>query len=438
MQDRAHLTQSGEKGKTKTWSVQLVVPRDLRKKVGKTKLIRSLKTHDLRKAREDRDEVLAEWRAMLQAMRQPAPTTATGSAADGTGVVLVDGLPVAQDLTGLDWQARARHWRSTPPDPLTDHVIADEADDVERQHGPEAAADFAGVAYGTHTPLAEHFDTWIAEAKLSAKTEKQYRADFGRFRQWAKQKRITTVQGVTKAIASDFRNSLTGAWSTKNRTLSPLMSYWKWLMDRGYVETSPWLRQSFKKQDQTRRGFTDEEMAQIVAGATGELHDAIMFSALAGGVRFGAVSNLRVRDVDLDAGWVRIVKDKTKAGARRIPIHPNLKPILERRTAGQQPDARVFPQAKLSERFTALRQGLGIEEKATPNQRQSDVVGHSIRHWATTVMRNRGADTLTVDILTGHKPEGETDGRYHDAAKGIINGELEAKLRAAIQSLRLP
>lgn len=437
MQDRAHLTQSGAKGKVKTWSVQMVVPRDLREKVGKAKLIRSLDTRDEREAADRKHSVLAEWTNMFRAMRAGAPAPTPGSPVDGTGVALVDGLPAAQDLTGMDWQVRARHWRSAVPDPVTDHVIAEEADDVERQHGPEAAASFAGIAYGTHAPLAEHFDTWIAEAKLSAKTEKQYRADFSRFRQWAKQKRITTIQAVTKAVASDFRNSLTGAWSTKNRTLSPLMSYWKWLTDRGYVETSPWLRQSFKKQEQTRRGFTDEEMARIVAGATGELHDAVMFSALAGGVRFGAVSNLRAGDVDLESGWIRIVKDKTKAGSRRIPLHPDLKPILESRTVGKQADAKVFPQAKLSERFTALRQGLGIEEKTSPDQRQSDIVGHSIRHWATTVMRNRGADTLTVDIITGHKPEGETDGRYHDAAKGIINHELEAKMRAAIGSLRL-
>lgn len=414
--DRKWLTKSGHQAET--WCVQLAVPRDLVAKVGRKKLIRSLETRDVKEAQVRRLAVLAEWRAMFDAKRRPVPLE--GNPANGT---------LLQDGAIPDWQASARRWRDAEPSPQADSLIAEAVDDVERQHGPGAAAAFAGVAYRTATPLMEHLDAWLAEAKVTAKTEKQYRADLARFEKWAKARHVATIQAVTKPVASDFRQTLTGKWSTKNRRLSPLMSYWAWLLDRGYVEASPWTRQSFTKEEQTRRGFTDMEMAALVAGATGELREAIVFSALAGGVRFGAVSNLRVRDVR--DGWIYIVKDKTAAGTRRIPIHPDLAPILDQRTAGQPDEAKVFPHSKLSERFTALRKRLGIEEKADPDQRQSDVCGHSIRHWATTTMRNNGTDRFVVDVLTGHKSEGETDGRYHD-------GPTAALLVAGINSIRLP
>jgi integrase len=95
-------------------------------------------------------------------------------------------------------------------------------------------------------------------------------------------------------------------------------------------------------------------------------------SALSG-MRIEEVGGLKVEDCSGDAFNIR--KSKTEAGVRRVPIHTALRPLIARRTSGKRPDAFLIEElkprasgnsertAKASERFTAYRRTLGIEEK---------------------------------------------------------------------------
>ena len=350
MADTKWLTRNGGH----TWHVVQFVPRNV--DIGKKKLIRSLHTRDIKEAQSRRLAVLAEWQSMFAKARkgEPVRTGGTqGNVVSGT-LTQVDG--------DYDWITVAERW-GAGDDPASAGLVAEQAGILEQTHGKDAAETFTGLALRTATQLSHYVESWLAEITITPKTEKQYRADLTRFETWCRGQKVATVEAVTRKVAGHYADHLTRqgfTWATKNRKLTPLMAHWKWLIRRGHADASPWDRQSFRKEDQTRRAFTDEQMALLIHRSAGDLRDEIMFAALTGS-RFGVIRSLRVHQIR--DGWIQVLKDKSKAGVRRIPVHSGLAPILERRTAGAGPDALVFPVKKLSERFTRFRMSLGIDER---------------------------------------------------------------------------
>ena len=235
-------------------------------------------------------------------------------------------------------------------------IVGETADDIEADHGADAAELFSGVAYGTATPLLLHVDDWLKEGgtkgPLNGRTADQYRADVGRFATWAQTIGVYTIEGVTEAVAGRYVTAeLVGKRvhpGTGNRRISACSAYWRWLRKRAGVKSQPWAGQSMAKvngrhgDEDRKRPFTDAEVSALLTGDAGaELADAMRVAALSG-MRLEEVYRLRTADCVGD--WFRVGRSKTTAGVRRVPVHPDLQAIVERRCKDKAPDAFLFPE----------------------------------------------------------------------------------------------
>ncbi len=257
-----------------------------------------------------------------------------------------------------------------------------------------------------------------------------------------------TIEAVTKGVAGRYGVHFITAGADKktaNRKISAVSSYWRWLIKRTERETNPWTGQSLSKtrrpgEAKAKRGYLDAELLALLRGDPGaELADAIRIGALTG-ARLEEIYRLKV--ADCRGGWFRIKEGKTIAAVRRVPIHTDLVPIIERRCQGKADGAYLIHEAggapkpgrersmPASKRFGRYRKAVGVDERPE-GRRSSRVDFHSLRRWFTTTARNKGVDVATVQAIIGHEAGNLADDVYSDGP----DAEL---LRRAVEAVRLP
>jgi integrase len=433
----------------RTYFAVLSVPRPLRPKVGKAKLLRSLKTDDYRVARARLNAALGD----LQKHLEPAREVETADKRQSAALAWRDTF---QRLEGGD----VTRVHVTGPDgkPITDPhhlrseiaiIVDEQAEDIEAERGADAAALFSGVAYGTATPLLLHVDDWLkeggAKGPLNGRTKNQYRADVERFAAWAQTIGVSTVEGVTEGIAGRYVTAELVAKGvhpgTGNRRISACSAYWRWLRKRAGVKAQPWAEQSLAKvngrhgHDDKKRPFTDNEVSALLAGAPDpELADAMRIAALSG-MRLEEIYRLTI--ADCAGGWFRVGRSKTAAGVRRVPVHPDVAEIVARRLKDKARDDFLFHEAgaardgrersaAISKRFGRYRQSVGVHDRAD-GVRHSRVDFHSWRRWFITRARNAGTDRA---VVVGHETGSITDDVYSRVGD---NARI-----ACVTSVRLP
>jgi integrase len=440
VQDLRWLQQRG-----RTWYAVMEVPRPLRAKLGKRRLIKSLGTRDRHVALARRHAALAEFQRIFNGARAVAGSDALTEAA----------------LTWRDTLERLRRGDTSTfsvsgegaPEPrdAANWVVDGEAEDIAAEHGPDVARTFLGIARGTATPLLLQVDAWLREGglkgPLAPRTAAQYRADLNGLAEWANGIGITTVEAVTDAVAGRYvTEQFVGRgvhWATANRKITAASAYWRWLRKRAGVKTNPWAGQSLSKAGSTnteknKRPFTDAEVGELMAGdADPELADAMRMAALSG-MRIEEIYQLTV--ADCDGRWFRIRQAKTRAGLRSVPIHSALVAIVARRCKGKAKADFLFHEPgptpgrersmALSKRFGRYRQALGVHDRLE-HARHSRVDFHSWRRWFVTTARNAGVDRATVAAVVGHATGTLTDDVYS-------GGPAEALLRACVEAVRLP
>lgn len=434
-----------------TWFAVVYVPPRLHGVLGK-KLRRSLQTRDLRVAQTKRHIAVAEFKTMIDAARRPAVDKVAAEAASlretlgraKGGAAVIRGY--SADATGdeLDQETQLRDY------------IADRAQQIADDQGDDAAHAFIGVATGRATPLLLHVPDWLREGgqkgSYAPRTKLQLERDLCELKDWLITAKVpATVEAITRRMAARFvTEHLTQSGRTAKtlaRIVSSCRAYWTWLARRALVEgdRNPWDRQAPPK-GATRgngadkeRAFTDAELTTLLNGpADAELADLMRVAALSG-MRIEEIYQLTVRDCA--GGNFNIRRAKTQAGVRVVPIHPDLAPIVARRSAHKAPAAWLFDEAgpqregrersmAASKRFGHYRRGLEVAEMVT-GKRRSLVNFHSLRRWFITAALRAGQPERVVQQVVGHKPQGVTLGIY-------FAGDLPAQLRACVEAVRLP
>jgi len=134
------------------------------------------------------------------------------------------------------------------------------------------------------------------------------------------------------------------------------------------------------------------------------------------GLRVGELSMLRPCDVDLTAGWIRVVGregwvPKTRQ-ARKVPIHPRLRQILQQQVTTLKDSAsrayvfsdyidgsRPINVRTINVDLQALAKSLGIPVSRKTN----GLVIHSLRHFFETQAVDSGVPQFVVDQWMGHR-----------------------------------
>ncbi|MCJ2025032.1 tyrosine-type recombinase/integrase [Methylobacterium sp. J-067] len=436
------------------------VPPSMVAKVGKTKLKETLNTTDVLEAEREKVDVIRRLRSSLQG------TKATVVRASLTDQALeVKRLREAGQLRTDDAGAEADG--SDPEDDAFQATV----EFIEHQHGAEEAERFAAVALGISTPLTSLVDRWFAEKDLSIGYKEDIRRALARLEAWCGRTRIPkSVEAITQRMAGRYIHdqfvSERVDVNTANKDLSCLRSYWKWLGKRHGTKENPWTGQSLEKPKLRReaasarkRPFTDEEVRRLLAGIRSRREREFSMMSALSGLRLEEVAGLRVGDCA--NGCLKVTDAKTPSGLRTIPAHPALSELIASRSTGKAPDEFLFEDleeqregskrdrsAPVSQAFTRERRRLGVDERASLTQRQSNVDFHSWRRWfvrkAVEGLERgaKGFTAWTIANVVGHKAEdgtldgialplGMTMGRYAGTTS------MEA-MRACVEAVVLP
>ena len=438
----------------------LEVPPHLRAAAGCNKKRRTLGTTDKHVANARLGAVLGELHKWLDGVRRKKPDTdplvaeAMGwretlkDAREGKGVPSV----LIEDNYGL--------LQEVPDDTLVLDMVAERGHRIERSEGPTRAGDFADIAMGRATLTTTHIEEWLSEpgqrGPYRSRTAADYRSIVKTFAGWStKDASGAIIEKVSRRSVALYLQHLQtqGISATRIRTIiAALSGYWMWMEKRGGIAQgshNPWERQAPRKpladgDDAKERAFTDEEMKTLLTGTTDTfLLDFMRIGALTG-MRIEEIARLTVGMCKGDVIRAPGVKGNKVVVPRDVPMHPDLLPIIARRSKDRPATAYLFDDGlkvnqhgerspAASKRFNYYREKVGVHEKPE-GKRRSLVNFHSFRRWFSTRAVMAGQPTFVVREVVGHKQPKEdvTTSRY------VTMGQLPEMKRACVEAVKLP
>lgn len=444
--DKRYLTQKVQHG---VWYVTVDVPRPYQAALGRKRVVRSLRTRDLKAAQSLRWSAVAEIKTEVQRSIEAATGHSDAS-------LTAWALEVREELRSIP--AKAHDTRE-----MVEEALSARVDEIASRLGPQAAMQVHQIATGKADPLTLHLDRYLENSGLTARTKADVRTAVTEFEDWLTgSHRPLTVQAVDSRTAGEFRDQylipIKKNTRTVNKKLSLLSGYWKWITKNGVLDRdapSPWVGKSlakpkhWQKPDDAKDGprpFTEDEMKKLLTGdADPDLSDLMRIAALSG-MRLEEIGQLRVKDCVDEVFNIR--RSKTRAGVRKVPIHSALKAIITRRTKDAETGADLdleafifpdFPESgwdnsrtmAVSKRFATYRRSVGVDD-VPPGQRRSKVDFHSFRRWFAHECEVAGQSEAVVARVMGHKKDlGMTFSLYAQAKP------LEL-MRACIECVKLP
>ena len=195
-----------------------------------------------------------------------------------------------------------------------------------------------------------------------------------------------------------------------------------------------------------RRSFTVTELGAIMDNADPEWRSMVAFG-LYSGQRLGDIARLTWANLDMENGVLRLTTQKTGA-TLVIPIADPLRTHIAALPLPEDPAAPIHPHAfdmverhgkvaGLSSEFRRTLVAAGLAEK-TPHRKTADGQGrggrrrmssvsyHSLRHTATSAMKNAGVNNDVVMATVGHESEA--------ISREYTHAELSA-MQAAVNAL---
>ncbi len=297
---------------------------------------------------------------------------------------------------------------------------------VARQRAIQLEADLlAGGYQPAPAPwtLEEAIDAYLDHLKTEdrrPKTRTKYRGILTTFREYAQTSDIRRLSQVTAVLVDQYRSFRKPHLSVKSMHNEGVLlkGFFKWCMERGFVNENPLENMKFKRPAPKPRGGPSlDHVNQILAAAapSRQTHYAVLAFT---GMRSGELQRLCPEDIDLAGNWIHIVSRdgaETKTGhSRKVPIHPRLRPLLEALPKRQRPwlftasPSRKYPDGNhwintkhLNEDFLKVLTAFGI-----PAGRKNEGFSiHSLRNSFETICVNAGIPQRAIDTWLGHQSD---------------------------------
>lgn len=255
--------------------------------------------------------------------------------------------------------------------------------------------------------------------------------------QWTNIDKQTIIQFILHLKEREYSSA------TVARKVAAIKSFFHFLVSEGVIPEDPTANlDSPKVRKRLPKTLTREEVERLLVEPTKDespkgFRDTALLELLdATGMRVSEIVSLKVSDVDLDRGTVRVYGKGNKE--RLIPIHTRaveaLKVYLESgrgyflRNRGDEQQA-LF----LNPRGTQLtRQGLWLIIKKYVEQAgiKTEVTPHTLRHSFATHLLEGGADLRNVQELLGHSNISTTQIYTHVSSERLRSTYDEAHPRA--------
>ena len=414
-----------------TYSAVLKIPKDLRQHFGKRAFKQSLKTSDKAVANAQAGPIVLKWKAEIEAARGNPHQS------------LEEYLAIAKgDLINLQLQINAASENPAQGDDLAD--LKDEqsaiegvvADVILESKGVADSGELTGqdrieafetykVVTGQLVPTLDNLEGYLKAQAVEPNTSRRYQQMIHRFA-----KKYPVASNVTAKTAREYIRHLSEDCSLTPSTVRshilPLRTYWTWMLENELL--SPTKANPFEKvktpkvssKDAAKEAQTPYEIEDIQSlHAAISAGDDIMLKALfAFGIFTGArreeITQLRLSDVRED--YIKIRAAKTRAGNRSVPIHAQLRPVINallNSNPSPSPDAYLLfdltadrdgkRSLQVGKRFGRVKAKLGFDYRYT---------FHSTRKTVSTQLERAGvSEGISADIL-GHEKQTMTYGLY--------------------------
>lgn len=252
------------------------------------------------------------------------------------------------------------------------------------------------------------------ERGLASNTIQAYSRDLVRFLEFLEGLGRPPAE-VTREDVSDYMGSLRGRLSGRSaaRNLSAIRMFYRFLVSEGSISTSPArLVEAPRLPRRLPEILSPDEVDRLLAQpdplqAAGSRDRAMLELLYATGLRVSELTGLRIQNVNLEAGFVRMVGKGSKE--RVVPMGEKAREALQTfisdgRNAllGRRSSSFLF----VNQRGGSLsRQGFwklikrygraaGIRRSITP---------HGLRHAFASHLLEGGADLRSVQIMLGHE-----------------------------------
>lgn len=314
---------------------------------------------------------------------------------------------------------------------------------MTQQQARRVISDLHRMVTGDNLPFPtvnSHLNDWLRAKKgtVADSTHVAYRTVVEPFLKFLGNRAEIEIAYVGTRDITSFRDHLAkvGSAGTANNKLKILRVAFKQAWRDGVIEDDPAAKVPILKispdEESKRRAFTLKELERLLEAAEGEWEGLILFG-LYTGQRLGDIARLTWDKIDLERSSISFKTRKT--GRRQIlPLAPPLRKWLDSwKDTGAS--GSIFPKAKatveragkvstLSRQFYELMAEVGLVPQRTHEGNkgrqtdskpytQSELTFHSLRHTATSLMKNAGVSPAIVQEFVGHESRAISDNYTH-------------------------
>ena len=420
-----------------TWYCEMVIPKDVKHFFGnKTKFHKTTgcKTDQMKLAEIQAKKMVYEWKSQIKQARS-----------NSNDPIFNDALALRRHIKEYQAYDKNNLPKDFPKeldidlfkDQVLDSVL-EEIQEIESKKGSDVAKDVSNVAFGKRRYLKNLINDWELN-ELSRRLEPKT-VD-------GRKSNINLICQTFPTIDRFFKEDSVKDWLTTLHTSGKYTasrigkicdagkSFYNYLEDIGEfkeIKVSQSLSNPFVVPKQLRIGKNKKSKQQYFKkewipmtvdeviccyqevfnkGDDQQLLDLIEIGAYTG-MRIEEICSLKIDDVDIKVGSIKVTDSKTISGIREVPIHSKLKTKIKKLIRNSE-DGYLISGLTLNKyqdrsnaigkRFGRLKTGLGFERLK---------VFHSIRKTVSTTFENNEVlENIVADII-GHDKPRMTYGTY--------------------------
>jgi integrase/recombinase XerD len=290
----------------------------------------------------------------------------------------------------------------------------------------------------SHELVDEFCDALWLEDGLARTSLESYRRDLAGFGGWLREREGKALIDADQAdiqmyLGHQFRKKARA--TSVARLLSVLKRFYRYLLRQGRIKGDPTLRIDAPKLPRSLpKSLTEDDVEQLLAAPRVEhalgLRDKAMLETLyASGLRVSELVTLKLTQVSLDMGVVRVVGKGSKE--RLVPLGEEAIEWIQRYLKEARPGllaGRMSDEIFVTARGAAMTRQMfwhllrrytlqaGLRKAISP---------HTLRHAFATHLLNHGADLRVVQLLLGHSDISTTQIYTHVARERLK--QLHAK-----------
>lgn len=408
-----------------TYFAVMKIPADVRPYFqGKTRFSTTLKTGNLSEANRRKWHFIEVWKEQVALARRTKTGTVPESIAeqaaryslwlrqhqDENGDAEFALFSILDETVWRDYEQRDNDWT-----PLT-------RDNTTRQEKEDALLAYnMAVKQWTGSYVTGWLDDYEAEAKTKDEAQRALKMFYERF---------PHLDDVTRHEVEDWAEEMLRSRSrpTIKKRIGFIRAYWDWCSHRkrGYFPTeNPFAKDPLPKASRGKKAaaqraqskrpaFTREDYWKFLDSTKDqEMEDFIKIAAHTG-CRISEIMHFKLADVAHDRFTVEDAK--SESGWREIPIHHEIKPVVERLVAsssdgflfsGQKPNKYGQRTQRMGKRFGRLIKSVGSYK--------TGVGAHSFRRALATMMLENGVEEPKAAAIIGHEIGTMTYGVYADS-----------------------